>query len=143
MPRHGEKQTMFEIDPDKPNIPALARILSGMGLLVLIASALSMMLAFSGYEWVNEIYAIAGAVGAFLIALLLFAQGKIIEQLAVVSARVKSRFAVEGAVKSLSASAGTPAAVPSSAWSGPSVRPKERVIQVPDDQARQSGFQVK
>jgi hypothetical protein len=133
---------MFEIDPDKPNIPALARILSGMGLLLLIACISSMLLAFSGYEWVNEIYAIAGSIGAFLVALIFFAQGKIMEQLAVVSARAKSRFAVEAAAKAaLSDPASSPA--PNSAWSGPAVRPKERVIQVPANQARQSGFNVR
>lgn len=132
---------MFEIDPDKPNIPALARILSGMGLLLLIASVSSMLLAFSGYEWINEIYAIAGAIGALLIALIFHAQAKIIEQLAVVSARVKSRFAIEGAAKGLQVGAAAPA--PNTAWSGPSARPKERVIHVPDDQARQSGFKVR
>ncbi|MGE3335570.1 MAG: hypothetical protein AB7I36_18155 [Rhodospirillaceae bacterium] len=135
---------MFDIDPDKPNIPAIARILSGMGLFLLVASIVSMMLAFSGYPWVNEIYAIAGAIGAFLMALVFLAQGKIIEQLAVVSARVKSRFAIEGAMKNLQTGA-PPAASPAAttAWSGPAARPKERVIHVPDEQARQSGFKVR
>ena len=133
---------MFEIDPDKPNIPALARILSDMGLLLLVASALAMILAFSGYEWANEIYAIAGSIGAFLVALIFLAQAKIIEQLAVVSARIKSRFAVEGAVKTLQAAAAAPAS--NTAWSGPvAAKPKERVIHVPDEQARQTGFKVK
>lgn len=136
---------MFDIDPDKPNIPALARILSGMGLVLLIASALAMMLAFSGYEWANEIYAIAGSIGAFLVALLFLAQAKILEQLAVVSARVKSRFAVEAAAKSAQATGTPPGAIVSNtSWAGPAVaKPKERIIQVPDDQARQSGFKVK
>jgi hypothetical protein len=136
---------MFDIDPDKPSIPALARILSGMGLFLLIASALAMMLAFSGYEWANEIYAIAGAIGAFLLALVFFAQAKIIEQLAVVSARVKSRFAIEAAAKTLQSPGISPgAAVSNTAWAGPTVaKPKERVIHVPDEQARQSGFKVK
>jgi hypothetical protein len=133
---------MFEIDPDKPAIPALARILSGLGMVLLICSGGSMVLAFSGYEWVNEIYAVAGAIGAFLLALVFFAQAKIMEQLAVVSARVKSRFAIEGAVKTLQGGS-APTSTPNPAWSGPVARPKERVIQVPDEQARQSGFQVK
>jgi hypothetical protein len=141
---------MFDIDPDKPNIPALARILAIMGMFLLVASIGAMMLAFSGYEWINEIYAVAAAVGAFLIALVFFAQGKIIEQLAVVSARVKSRFAIDAAVKTLQAtgaapsagvSAPSPSPAPNTAWSGP--KPKERVIHVPDDQARQSGFNVR
>ncbi len=136
---------MFDLDPDKPNIPALARILSGMGLFLLIASALSMMLAFSGYEWANEIYAIAGSIGAFLLALVFFAQGKIIEQLAVVSARVKSRFAVDAAAKTVQATGTAPGAIVSNtSWAGPTApKGKERVIHVPDEQARQSGFKVK
>lgn len=133
---------MFEIDPDKPNIPALARILSGMGLLLLVGSIVSMMLAFSGYAWVNEIYAMAGAGAAFLMALLFLGQAKIIEALAVVSARVRSRFAIDAAAKVASSA---PAAAPSTAWAAPTAAkpPKERVIHVPDDQARQSGFNVR
>ena len=60
---------MFEIDPDKPDIPALARILSAMGMLCPMGSVISAMLAFSNYEWLNETYAMAGAVGAFLVEL--------------------------------------------------------------------------
>jgi hypothetical protein len=139
---------MFDIDPDKPNIPALARILSGMGLLLLVGSIVSMMLAFSGYAWVNEIYAMAGAGAAFLMALLFLGQAKIIEALAVVSARVKSRFAIDAAAKVASSGA-----APSTAWAAPpaaraaapaAAKPaKERIIHVPDDQARQSGFKVR
>lgn len=130
---------MFDIDPDKPNIPALARILSGMGLLLLVGAIVSMLLAFSGYAWVNEIYAMAGAGASFLLALLFLGQAKIIEALAVISARVKSRFAIEAAVAKVAA----PAA-PNAAWSGPTSKPpKERVIHVPDEQARQSGFKVR
>ena len=77
---------MFEIDPDKPTIPALARILSGMGLLCLMGSIISLLLAFYRYDWVNETYAMAGAGGAFLVALLFVGQAKILEMLAVVSA---------------------------------------------------------
>ncbi len=132
---------MFEIDPDKPNIPALARILSGLGLFLLVGCVLSMMLAFSGYAWVNEIYALAGSVGAFLLALVFFAQAKIMEQMAVISARVKSRFAIEGAMKQAGASGA--AASPNTAWAGPTTPKKERVIHVPDEQARQSGFKVR
>ncbi|MCA0200889.1 MAG: hypothetical protein LCH56_08625 [Proteobacteria bacterium] len=133
---------MFDIDPDKPDIPALARILSGMGLLLLVGSVVSMLLAFSGYAWVNEIYAMAGAGGSFLLALLFLGQAKIIEALAVVSARVKSRFAIDA----VSAKVGMPGAPPppNNAWAGPAAKPpKERVIHVPDEQVRQSGFKVR
>jgi len=131
---------VFEIDPDKPNIPALARILSGMGMLCLIGSITSLILAFSGYEWINEAYAMAGAVAAFLVGLIFAGQAKILELLAVVSARVRSRFAIEGLAKA----AAMPAA--SSLEKKPSIisQPvKERVIHVPDEQAREQGFKVR
>lgn len=132
---------MFDIDPDKPNIPALARILSGMGLLLLVGSVVSMLLAFSGYAWVNEIYAMAGAGASFLLALLFLGQAKIIEALAVVSARVKSRFAIDAAAAKVGLPGAAPA--PNTAWAGPTAKPKERIIHVPDEQARQSGFKVR
>ena len=103
---------VFEIDPDKPNIPALARILSGMGILCLIGSATSGLLAFSGYAWVNEIYAMAGAGGAFLLALVFIGQAKTLELLAVVSARVKSRFAIDSLGKTMSIPAASASLAP-------------------------------
>lgn len=130
---------VFEIDPDKPNIPALARILSGMGMLTLVGSLISMLLAFSGYQWVNEVYAMAGAVGAFLLALLFVGQAKTLELLAVVSARLKSRFALENVMKP----------TPGAASLMPEKKPivptatKERIIHVPDDQAREQGFKIR
>ena len=130
---------VFEIDPDKPNIPAIARILSGMGLLSLIGCVVSLLLAFSHYPWVNENYAMIGSVGAFLLALIFVGQAKTLELLAVVSARVKSRFAIEGLVKS-----SMPAPSPEKQPVSPSgSAPKERVIHVPDEQARQQGFKVR
>ena len=139
---------MFEIDPDKPNIPALARILSIMGVLCLMGSIVSLMLSFSRYDWVNETYTTVGASGAFLVALLLVGQAKIMEMLAVVSARLKSRFAVEALAKSaVSAAAPAPAPAPaptpsSQTFARPTAQ-KERVIHVPDDQARQQGFKIR
>jgi hypothetical protein len=126
---------VFEVDPDKPNIPAIARILSGMGVLSLIASGISILLSFSGYEWIDETYAMIGAVAAFVLALIFVGQAKTLELLAIVSARVRSRFAIESATKSSSLS-------PSSA---PKTQPlrqpqKERVIHVSEEQARQQGF---
>ena len=132
---------VFEIDPDKPNIPALARILSGMGILCLIGSATSGLLAFSGYAWVNEIYAMAGAGGAFLLALVFIGQAKTLELLAVVSARVKSRFAIDSLGKTMSIPAASASLAPKP---GVITQPvKERVIHVPDEQARQQGFKVR
>jgi hypothetical protein len=130
---------VFEIDPDKPDVPALARILSGMGMLTLVGSMLSMLLAFSGYAWVNETYAMAGAAGAFLLALLFIGQAKTLEMLAVVSARLKSRFALEGVMK---ASTGASSLMPEKKPIAPA-QVKERIIHVPDDQAREQGFKVR
>lgn len=138
---------VFEIDPDKPDIPALARILSAMGILSLLGSILSLLLAFSGYAWVNEIYAMAGAVGAFLLALVFVGQAKTLELLAVVSARLKSRFAIDALAKSAagmsSSTIGAPSLAPSSQSFARPATPKERIIHVPDEQARQQGFKVR
>jgi len=131
---------MFEIDPDKPSIPALARILSGMGILCMIGSITSLLLAFSGYSWINEIYAMAGAVGAFLLALVFVGQAKTLELLAVMSARLKSRFAMESMVKHQHATAAP--TTPAQSFSRSTVQ-KERIIHVPDDQAREQGFKVR
>jgi hypothetical protein len=131
---------VFEIDPDKPNIPALARILSAMGIVCLIGSVTSLMLAFSGYEWINEVYAMAGAVAAFLLALLFAGQAKILELLAVVSARVKSRFAIDSLARTAAPSVMPPVNKNPSVITQPV---KERVIHVPDDQAREQGFKVR
>lgn len=130
---------MFEIDPDKPQIPALARILSGMGILCMIGSMTSLILAFSGYAWINKIYAMAGAVGAFLLALVFVGQAKTLELLAVVSARLKSRFAIDSLTKQQLS--GTPIA-PAQTFARPTVQ-KDRIIHVPDDQAREQGFKIR
>lgn len=144
---------VFEIDPDKPDIPALARVLSGMGTLCLIGSVIAILLAFSQYDWINEAYAMAGAVAAFLLALVFVGQAKILELLAVVAARTKSRFAIDNLVKGPQAASTMsqnmtpglmPAMTPASVRAAPITQPvKERIIHVPDDQAREQGFKVR
>src|SRR5205807_7287145 len=94
---------MFSIDPDKPNIPAIARILSVLGMLSLIGSPVALLLSLSGIQAINGTYAVLGAIAAFVIALVLIGQAKTIELLAVVSTRVKSRFAIEHAVMPMAA----------------------------------------
>ena len=131
---------MFEIDPDKPSIPAMARILSGMSILCLIGAATSGMLSFSGYEWVDEIVTVVGAVGGFLLAVMFAGQAKILELLAVVSARTKSRFAIEAMAKSAQPAASGTTPPPVNKITQPV---KERVIHVSDEQARQQGFKVR
>tara|TARA_R110000868_G_scaffold19481_11_gene83793 strand:+ start:369 stop:758 length:390 start_codon:yes stop_codon:yes gene_type:complete len=128
---------VFEVDPDKPNIPAIARILSGMGVLSLIGSGICILLSFSSYTWVNEAYVMIGAGAAFVLALIFVAQAKTLELLAIVSARVRSRFAIENLAKS---SVSTPGAVKSPPMRQPA---KERVIHVSDEQAREQGFRLK
>jgi hypothetical protein len=127
---------MFSIDPDKPRIPAIARILSGLGLLSLIVSVGSMMLAFSGFPWVNQTFAMAGAVAGFLLGVVMIGQAKTIELLAVVSARVRSRFALEGA---LAPTVQPAAAAPLPKSPAPIMPTKERVITIPEEVARQQG----
>ena len=127
---------VFEVDPDRPDIPAIARILSGMGIICLLGAVLGMFLALSGYPWVNDTYAMVGAVAAFVLALVFVGQAKTIELLAIVSARVKSRFAIDALVKARQETAEkklAPITQP----------PKERIIHVPNDQAREQGFKVR
>ena len=127
---------MFAIDPDKPNTPGIAKILTVFGMLSLFGSIGSMLLAFSHYPWVNDAYAIAGALGAFLLGIIMLGQAKIIEQLAVVSARVKSRFAIEHAMMPTAAASAAPAPRPAQSMTAP----KERVITIPEEEARKQGL---
>ena len=131
---------MFEVDPDKPDIPALARIQLWMGIVCMIGSVGSLLLAFSGYEWVNDVLAFAGAIGAFLIALLFVGQAKTLELQAVISARVKSRFAMEGVMRgagglSLGPTDRKPGIIPQ--------KQVDRVIKVPEKDARAQGIQTR
>jgi len=130
---------MFDIDPDKPDIPALARIQLWMGVFCMIGSIVSLLLAFSGYEWVNEVYAFAGAIGIFLLALVFIGQAKILELQAVISARVKSRFAMEGMARNLAGLTSTGERKPPVMAQ---IKP-ERVIKVDEKQARQQGLSLK
>jgi hypothetical protein len=128
---------VFQIDPDKPDIPAMARILQWSGVVCMIGCISSLLLAFSGYEWVNDIYAFGGAVVALLFALLFIGQAKTLELQAVISARVKSRFAMEGVVTGLT---------PSSGERKPTIIPQkqaERVIKVPEKEAREQGVRLR
>lgn len=128
---------MFDIDPDKPEIPALARIQLWMGVFCMIGSIVALLLAFSGYEWVNEAYAFGGAIFIFLMALLFVGQAKILELQAVISARVKSRFAMEGMARSM-------AATPTE--KKPTIIPQkqtERVIKVGEQEARDQGLRLR
>jgi len=129
---------VFEIDPDRPNIPGIARILSVLGMLLLILSVMLLLAAFSQFTWINAVYAYSGAAAAFLFAVVMMGQAKTLELLAVVSARVKSRFAIENALR-----APAPAAATDTTPKLPtaSVAPKpERVISIPESVAREQGL---
>ncbi|MBL8628501.1 MAG: hypothetical protein JNM81_02660 [Rhodospirillaceae bacterium] len=128
---------MFDVDPDKPDIPALARIQLWMGVLCMVASIISLLLAFSGSEWINEVYAFGCAVAIFLVALLFVGQAKILELQAVISARVKSRFAMEGMARNMA---------PQTAERKLPIIPQvkgERVIKVGEQEARDQGLRLK
>jgi hypothetical protein len=124
---------VFEIDPDRPNIPGIARILWWLGMLSLIACVGLILLAFSRLEWVNPTMVWAGGIGAFMFALILLGQAKTLELLAVVSARVKSRFAMEGLLSHQAAPAEKKPA-PAAAQQQPA-----RVITIPEQAAREQG----
>ncbi len=134
---------MFELDPDKPDIPALARIQLWMGVVCMIASVISLLLAFSGYEFINEGFAFAGAIGAFLVALLFVGQAKTLELQAIISARVKSRFAMEGVGRSAAAMSGNAALGTERKAAIIPQKQTERVIKIPDQDVRAQGLGLK
>lgn len=125
---------VFEIDPDQPNIPGIARILWWLGLLSIVACVGLILLAFSRLVWVNQTMAWAGGIGAFMFALILFGHAKTLELLAVVSARVKSRFAMEGLLAHQQA-----APVEKKLPPAPAQSQAARVITIPEQVAREQG----
>jgi hypothetical protein len=126
---------VFELDPDRPNIPGIARILWALGMLSLVLCIGLILLAFSRLMWVNQTMAWAGGIGAFMFALILLGQAKTLELLAMVSARVKSRFAMEGLLAHQQA-APVPEKKPAPAAAQ---QPAARVITIPEQVAREQG----
>ena len=124
----------YSFNEDKPTSPAIARILNFMGWTSIVGCALGVMLAFSGYTWVNDIYAMAGSGAAVILGILFIGQAKTLEALTILNARMKSRFALEGLTSS--AALGEP-----SAKSPPIIpqRTKERVVKISAEDARRSG----
>jgi hypothetical protein len=129
---------VFEIDADRPNSPGIARILSILGMLSLIFSVGLLLGAFSQFAWINTTYAFGGAAGAFMFAVVMIGQAKTLELLAVVSARVKSRFALEGMMRSQAPAAPADAA-PKLPMATPGAKP-DRVISIPESVAREQGL---
>jgi len=128
---------VFELDPDRPTIPGIARILLWLGVLSLIATVVLMLIAFSKLPWVNQTLAMGGAVGSFMFALIMIGQAKTLELMAVVSARLKSRFAIEQTLAAKNAAAAAPGEpkLPSVAKQAPA-----RVITIPEAVAREQGI---
>ena len=126
---------MLTIDPNRPDTPSIARILTAFGVMCLMGSIGCMVLAFSGYRWVNDVYALGAAAGAIVLGVIMIGQAKTIELLALVSARVKSRFAIDHAVMP---AAPAPSLMPAAERKPPAAQ-TERVITIPEEVARQQG----
>ncbi|NKB42984.1 MAG: hypothetical protein GKS03_01775 [Alphaproteobacteria bacterium] len=122
----------FSFNEDKPTSPAIARILNFMGWTSIIGCACGVMLAFSGYPWVNDVYAMAGSGIAIILGILFIGQAKTLEALTILNARMKSRFALEGL---------TGSAALGEATNSPPIIPqrKERVVKISAEDARRSG----
>src|SRR5262245_31444727 len=118
---------VFDVDADTPTTPGIARILFILGMLSLIMSGVFLLGAFSGLAWVNPTYSYFGAAGAFMFAVVMVGQAKAIELLAVVSARLKSRFALEATLRAQQQPASNPDAPKPAAPVQPQ---KERVISI-------------
>lgn len=129
----------FSFNDDKPKSPAIARILNFMGWTSIIGCACGIMLAFSGYPWVNDIYAMAGSAAAIILGILFIGQAKTLEALTILNARMKSRFAMEGMTGMASAALGE------SNTSNPPIIPqrKERVVKISAEDARKFGVQAR
>lgn len=122
----------FSFNEDKPTSPAIARILSFMGWMSIIGCACGIMLAFSGYPWVNDVFAMAGSGVAIILGILFIGQAKTLEALTILNARMKSRFALEGLTGSsaLGEATNSPPIIP---------QRKERVVKISAEDARRSG----
>lgn len=128
----------FSFNDDKPKSPAIARILNFMGWTSIIGCACGIMLAFSGYPWVNDMYAMAGAGAAVVLGILFIGQAKTLEALTILNARMKSRFAMEGMTGMASAALGE------SSKSPPIIpQRKERVVKISAEDARKFGVRAR
>lgn len=126
------------LNEDRPSPPAIARILGFMGWASVIGCACGIMLAFSGYDWVNDMYALLASGGAIIIGILFIGQAKTLEALTILNARMKSRFALEGMTGS--AALGETVAKPKSSSAPPIVpQRKERVVKISAEEAKRSG----
>ncbi len=127
----------YSFNDDRPNPPAIVRILNFMGWTSILGCICGVMLAFSGYDWVNDLYAMLGSGVSIILGILFIGQAKTLEALTILNARMKSRFAMEGLTTgstALGESTKTPPIIP---------QKKERVVKVPDELVRQSGLRTR
>ena len=126
------------LNENRPNPPAIARILGFMGWVSIIGCACGVMLAFSGYPWVNGLYALLESGVAIILGILFIGQAKTLEALTILNARMKSRFALEGI--SGSAALGE-ATAPMNKPGTPPIIPqtKDRVVKISADEAKRIG----
>ena len=125
------------LNEDRPNPPAIARILGFMGWMSIIGCACGVMLAFSGYPWVNDLYALLASGAAIILGILFIGQAKTLEALTILNARMKSRFALEGLSGSAALGESTTVSKPGSPPIIP--QPKERVVKISAEEAKRMG----
>ena len=136
----------FNATEDKPRKYPIGRILGLFGWLALLAAVSCIILAFSGYEWIEtteylEIYLIVGALGCVLLSGVFIGLAKVLEELARVHARLNSRLTMaqlSGDVGSAKASTKTEDK-PKPIRANTTNPVKERVIHISDEEAKLTG----
>ena len=135
----------FDAVEEKPRQYPIGRILGLFGWLALFAAVACILLAFSGYGWIEaveylEIYLIVGALGCVLLSGVFIGLAKVLEELARVHARLNSRLTLS----QLSGTVGKAKTDPTEVKPKP-LRPnttnpvKERVIHISDEEAKRTG----
>ena len=130
---------------EKPRKYPIGRILGLFGWLALFAAVCCILLAFSGYAWIEsveylEIYLIVGGLGFVLLSGVFIGLAKVLEELARIHARLNSRLTMA----QLSGNIGKAVAEKTEAKPKPirantSNPVKERVIHISDEEAKRTG----
>jgi hypothetical protein len=121
----------FAFNEDRMSPPATARILNFMCCISIIGCAFSVALAFFGYPWVNDVYAMAGPRTAIVLVVLFIGQAGALEALTILNARIRASFCFEGIMGpgalggSTSSSAFIPPVIPQ--------KSRERIVKIPVD----------
>lgn len=121
----------FSFNEDLMNPPAAARILNFMCCISIIGCAFSVALAFFGYPWVNDVYAIAGPRTAIVLGILFIGQAGVLEALPILNARIRASFCFEG----ITGPGALGGSTSSSVFFPPVIRQKSsgRIIEIPVD----------